>query len=595
MASGGWEPCFQCENCDCAITSAQSWSTVQRKIVCQACLGHVPSDKGVDPVSPTETWPCPKHPQEPVKFFCSSCGAAICQICAITHHRNQDHHVEYIEDVAQRRRLSCRDHLQQVTAKMEAMQLVEKTVEEQATNLEEHFREVERDIKAATNEEIRISRQERARKRQKKQSKFDKEMKRVHKRFRDEIAQVDQEADKIEGEINMRSQIMLTELSDVNDRFYAAMQTNQTYVKDNMSDLRSMLKQLNELLSSGQKHIVEYSNALKQQVTGGKTDGKTDDADSASYIAQLTRKVRFVRRHENRLIGQLIGLNRSWELKQRIKIPEYVKDPLFVTAIDDDLMALLDNESSQLYVASLVTQKTRLFISSKGTDAKVWDCAPLNRNTVVCGHYNNSNCASLYSTNGKLTNTIPVPAGFQGFVAVTKDGLILSSTNDDSSPTIYFIDPGDGKLLGKMTFPGKTICGIQATPSGHIVVRTGNGEFTVVDSTGSIQRTVDDPDWAGAECGVDWTRNRLFVAYLKKGSTSINVTITSLDGQVEERDIVSFEASPRSKYLSRCAMTSMGSLVVCDGDYLLEYRRMVDFKHLEKTLTQDVPKSTKSA
>ena len=293
---------FQCENCDCAITSAQSWSTLQRKIVCQDCLSHVPSDAGVDPVSSTETWPCPRHPQRPVEFFCSSCGAAICQRCATTHHRNQDHHVEDIEDVAQRHRLSCRDHLQQVIAKMDAMQLVEKTVEEQATNLEEHFREVERDIRAATAEEIRISSQERARKQDEIQSRFDKEL----KRFRDEIAQVDQEADKIKGEINMRSRIMLTELSDVNDRFYAAMQTNQTYVKDSMSDLRSMHKQLNELLSSGQKHIVECSNELKHQVTSGKTGRKTDEADSASYLAQLTRKVRFVRRHENRLIGQLI-------------------------------------------------------------------------------------------------------------------------------------------------------------------------------------------------------------------------------------------------------------------------------------------------
>ena len=212
-------------------------------------------------------------------------------------------------------------------------------------------------------------------------------------------------------------------------------------------------------------------------------------SDCLDHIQCQVQKVKFLEgvvggEHYGRIDGY-IG---KWKLVKSTHIPTIVNKPWVCGLTSQDEICLRDVDTNATYVNNISTEHTQKVSRVGDSKVSITSCVPIDSNIIVCGKGGRDStfgsldgCITLYDRQWKVIRDITIPRNNSTsvYVEVDRDGMILATQYIRSN--IYVIDPNDGMIVNNITMQGKVVMGgIQALSSGHIVVKTGDKEFTLI-------------------------------------------------------------------------------------------------------------------
>ena len=341
------------------------------------------------------------------------------------------------------------------------------------------------------------------------------------------------------------------------------------------------------------KDLINNSGQVVQSVEETiRLCSKTNAKEHLKDITKRTKCVKLVKGWGSQdFIGRVGGLNEKWELAHKFTIPTTLRGPRIVGFMSPDRIAISDFKLTDLYEVSSMNGEFKKVVSRKSVSCVI-SCSPLKDDVTVCGRWTKVCSGAMLDGNIVLYDQRWRPmkiiqlgdecstSSSKVCVDVDREGKILAA--EVYQKTIYVLDPSDGAVVSTIHMGGdKTITGaVQALRTGDIVVRTGNAEFTIVDRTGYPKRTISSKEWTLALCNVDPLTDLLYITHRSRERNNYAVDIVTSDGAVQERDIVKFEWSlrhVRSPFMSPALVTPNGSLVCCDGNSLLVFKKSLVF------------------
>ncbi|XP_066299430.1 tripartite motif-containing protein 2-like [Branchiostoma lanceolatum] len=150
-AKKGAEPGVPCQVCEGNVEGSKSWCADCATLLCESCTAvhrKLPCSKDHE-VTPEETLKaeeaisnfhrkrhCDKHKKYELEFYCESCNALVCTACTVVDHRpGKDHNPVEIATVAQKRKRTLQELLQDIDPRLKEIQASVKKVERTMENL----------------------------------------------------------------------------------------------------------------------------------------------------------------------------------------------------------------------------------------------------------------------------------------------------------------------------------------------------------------------------------------------------------------------------------------------------------------------------
>ncbi|CAH1243952.1 TRIM2 [Branchiostoma lanceolatum] len=150
-AKKGAEPGVPCQVCEGNVEGSKSWCADCATLLCKSCTAvhrKLPCSKDHE-VTPEETLKaeeaisnfhrkrhCDKHKKYELEFYCESCNALVCTACTVVDHRpGKDHNPVEIATVAQKRKRTLQELLQDIDPRLKEIQASVKKVERTMENL----------------------------------------------------------------------------------------------------------------------------------------------------------------------------------------------------------------------------------------------------------------------------------------------------------------------------------------------------------------------------------------------------------------------------------------------------------------------------
>lgn len=300
-----------------------------------------------------------------------------------------------------------------------------------------------------------------------------------------------------------------------------------------------------------------------------------DSLDSVRQITASCKKIKFARQqnHSEELVGNLNGVQHSWELAHSIPIPTNISYPELLAKSRSISSVIMTNEvRSGLFEINTDTEQARTIVEDAHFD--ICDCACAYNDTLVVSDYN-SKTIHIYDMAGASVKSISIPSA-RARVAVTKDGLVL--VGDELNGKIYFLNPRNGKIIRTLPIEGKKINGIYHMSRGWIVIQTGITTISVYDELGVLRETIQDEAWSELRCAV--SRDVIYIMYKKTDDPTTYVGMRCPSGRIE----VIVRCKISKFLLSEFIVTSSGNVAINGDNEILVFNQAPGYETVLKRL-----------
>ena len=397
-------------------------------------------------------------------------------------------------------------------------------------------------------------------------------MKSVKDQKRDKICLINEEADEDILKINIKRETRIKSCNEEAKQRQLIIKESQTKVESKTKAISKVIaEKITDLISKNQ-HAIKTMNDIDARIKRIKQDDKTlvkeapqvlailDNnvslivhqyvSDCLDHIQRQVQKVKFLEGEVGgEHYGRIDGYIGKWELVKSTHIPTIVNKPWVCGLTSKDEICLRDVDTNVTYVNNISTEHTQKVSLVGDSKVSITSCAPIDSNVIVCGKGGRDStvgsldgCITLYDRQWKVIRDITIPRNNSTsvYVEVDRDGMILATQYIRSN--IYVIDPNDGMIVNNITMQGKVVMGgIQALSSGHIVVKTGDKEFTLISRSGEKKVVMHRDEWCALRCRVDKLTDTLYNTYWDKERNIYAVDQVSCDGIIQARRIVEYE------------------------------------------------------
>ncbi|XP_041465975.1 uncharacterized protein LOC121416550 [Lytechinus variegatus] len=518
-------------------------------------------------------WSCDKHGEQ-IKFYCKKHKIPICHPCATKDHSQKPCTLDDIEDVIFERRRQLNEQFPKIQELQKQIEALNTKIKVLSASGSTHFRTIDNNIQASYHDKIESVGEKENRMIRVINEEADEEIRLVNENREKRINNCTLEMEKERKIIKDKEKELLLDAKKISEVVFMKIKdiTNKNrHVINTLMNIESTISRINQhdetLLKEAPQVLASIDENLSLNV-------HQDVSDCLDRIQSEVERLEFVEGTVGgEYYGRIDGYIGKWELVKSIHIPSVVNKPWVRGLVGEDEICVQDGDNNAMYVTNINTQHTEKVIDG---GESMTSCTPIDSNVIVCGKDSDDcmgdrldGCITLYDRQWKVIRDISIPRnGYDSvYVDVDRDWMILAAEYYQCN--IYVINPANGKIVNTIKMQGKKVRGeIQALSSGDIVVNTGNNRYTVISRSGG-EKAVIHCD----ECRVGKLTDTLYIAYYDGARNTIAVDQASHDGIIQARRIVEYEESDRTLFMNPCLVTPFGTLVGCDGDKLLIYKK----------------------
>ncbi|XP_071508249.1 uncharacterized protein [Diadema antillarum] len=532
-------------------------------------------------------WFCDLHHKQ-IDYYCCSDEAPLCQVCAFVSHQKPCT-VKDINEIVRIKRSMVEGLVSRVQVRLQDMSEKEDMIRENLLDIGSHLSSVKEEMtRTFLSEERRISKEEQERAERIRREAAE-EIRKIEERRDLQLLESQKGADEQRAAIKSRRLDLERTICDIEVVVGQKIGQTTNRIRQTVDSLCDGQKLLEDSLLSNQ-NLIKKGEEVKARIE--KTCRSDADVDIVKGLVCTVRKLRYEEIERDSLgpKGNISLPEKSWTLIDRISIPPEVSKPYFIGSADDEKMVISDVKRRTLHTINIRTKEVKKVLQSN-EEKTIVSCSPLEKDVILCGNHCKGTTGvtfdgiSLYNrSTWEHIRDIQMPKQSlrpNSFVCVHKDNADRILAAEMCQSNVHIVSPSDGKILGIIDVEGKVVQWIRVLSSGQVVVKTGNGEFSVFDPTsphGAKSTTISNPEWDGCLCAIDPQTNGIYVVYRDVKRRVYTVDQANADGTIEARRIVEYPISERRDVVLPCVMTSSGRLVTCNGESVFVFKQLtLDF------------------